>query len=160
MTPDTDIHLELYVRTQPPAPIAARLDSLRSTLQTLADARGWTVGVTEWPTKIELTGDAPAASVVEHVHAAFDDWATQAGVSLDPAFQTRDCYSWRSGEPCEALVLPVACLAVSRDDDLESVYPHRDEEGMHTIPDAIERLESTPSTAEFDTERTVSKLTP
>lgn len=160
MTTHTDIHLELYVRDQPPTPTAARLASLRTEVATLADAREWSVSVTQWPTKVELSGASETASVVEHVHAAFDAWARQSGASLDPAFEIRNCYSWTSGDPCEALVLPVACLAVVRDGDLESVYPHRDEAGVHTIPDAIDRLDADPVGADPDPERELAVLTP
>jgi len=140
MTPSTAVHLELYVRTHCPNPIAARLDALRSELEDLADERGWTVGVTHWPTKIELTADGSTSSVAEHVHDALDTWAAGADVSLDPAFERRDCYSWTTGDPCEALVFPVACLAIRHDGDLEGVYPHRDDEGVKTIPDGIAAL--------------------
>lgn len=160
MTPDTDIHLELYVRRRPPAPTAARLDGLRSALQTLAEARDWTVGVTEWPAKVELTGASTTESVAEPVHGAFERWATQSGVSLDPAFEIRDCYSWETGAPCQALVLPVACLAVRRDGDLESVYPHRHETSIYTIPDAIEQLEGEPVPTDPNPDLTASELTP
>ena len=140
MTSPTDIHLELHVRTHPPEPIAARLDALRSELECLADARDWTLGVTHWPSKIELNGGASTDSAATFVHAAFDAWATEAGVSLAPAFERRNCYSWTNGDPCEALIFPVACLAVARDGDLEAVYPHRDGDEVYTIPDAVERL--------------------
>jgi len=140
MTASTAVHLELYSRTHCPKPIAARLDDRRSALERLADQRSWTVGVTRWPTKIELTDDGQTSSVAEHVHEVFDRWATETGVSLDPAFERRDCYSWTSGDPCEALVLPVACLAIRRNGDLEGVYPHRDDEEVRTITDGIDAL--------------------
>ena len=159
MTPSTDVHLELYVRTHLPDPTRARLDALQSELEALVDARGWTVGVTRWPAKVELTDDEATDSVVEHVYSAFSAWERQVDVSLDPCFETRRCYSWTSGDPCDALVLPVACLAITRDDDLEVVYPHRDDDGVRTIADAIDRIRAD-ETAMTGRERTRSELTP
>lgn len=159
MTPSTDVHLELYVRTRLPDPTSARLDAIRSELECLAETRDWTLGVTHWPTKVEHTADAATESVVEHVYSAASAWARQAGVSLDPCFETRRCYSWTSGDPCEMLVLPVACLTITRDGDLQAVYPHRDEDGVQTIPDAIDTLRADEGVA-TDPERPRTELTP
>lgn len=141
MTPRTDTHLELYCRTETPEPIDSRLATLRADLASLAGDRGWSFGVTRWPTKVELTDDRPTESVVEHVYDRFTTWAEDRDVSLDPAFDVRDCYSWTTGDPCQALVMPVACLAVSRGDDLVSIYPHESDGTTYTIEDAIDALE-------------------
>ncbi|MFB6189291.1 MAG: HTH domain-containing protein [Halapricum sp.] len=143
MTPRTDTHLELYLRTQTPAPISRRLAALRSELAALALDHGWSFGVTFWPTKIEFAPRGSRDSIAHHVYDLVTEWAARNGASLDPAFETRRCYSWETGEPYEALVLPVACLVVERDGDLASVYPHCDETGVHTIAEAITALQTT-----------------
>lgn len=143
MTPDTPVHLELYLRSETPQPTTDRLAALRSDVATLASDHGWSFGVTHWPTKVTAAPTEGPESVVEHVFETFTAWADSRDVSLKPAFQTRRCYSWDTAEPYVALVLPVACLAVIDDDELRAVYPHRDGPAVRTIVNAISRLRAT-----------------
>jgi len=54
----------------------------------------------------------------------FRAWADAHDTRLHPAFGTRECYSWETGDRYTALVVPVVALAVYRGDHLQPVYPH------------------------------------
>jgi hypothetical protein len=83
--------------------------------------------------------DDPAAQAIEW-YDRFESWADEAGVDLEPFF---DCYERTSelaGETYEEIVFPVLCVAVVRDDRIETVAPHAHDDGTTTVEDCLDDL--------------------
>nr|WP_066384709.1 HTH domain-containing protein [Halalkalicoccus paucihalophilus] len=77
--------------------------------------------------------------------AEFEQWATQQGYTLRPAFDWRSTDSAGDGKSQRReIVTPLITLAVytEGEDDLQAVYPHVDGEDVRTIHDGVEMLES------------------
>ena len=132
---------ELYVRSDLPSPagecrttIVSRLDAL------VADGALAEYTVTSWAKRVPLDESSRAGRAERELYRRFDAWATDAGVRLAPSFDTRECYSWTTGERRTELVLPAACLALYEGDELVGVVPHADETGDVTIHEACDRL--------------------
>lgn len=135
---DTKRIVRLYCRTSTSTAAAVdryhrELDRLRS--QGVVDD----VEVTSWPSRVELRSDADSAAA--EAYEEFSAWARREGVDLAPAFSVREYESEFTGETGTALVTPVACLAVYRDDELVAAYPHVDDGETRTVEDAITDLE-------------------
>lgn len=96
--------------------------------------------VTTWPSRVELRSSPDDAAA--RAYEEFSEWAEDEGVALEPAFNVRDYESEFTGEKGTALITPVACLAVYRDGELATVYPHADDEAVRTVEDGIEELEA------------------
>lgn len=132
--------LEFAVRAGTPAPFRRRLARLEDRLaRTTPD--GLRVRTVRWPEKIDPRASGVDTAVADRL-SEFEAWAEAAGVELAPAFDSRTCYSWRTDERYEAVVLPVASLAVETDDGLLAVYPHVDDTPT-TVPEAVEWLATT-----------------
>lgn len=94
------------------------------------------LGVEVWPDEVVLTAETEETAPVER-YRRFQAWAEQAGVSLRPAFQTRERATLVSEQPARALVLPVVCLAIHADGELATVVPHRADGVTYTVEDAL-----------------------
>lgn len=72
--------------------------------------------------------------------AEFKRWADAYGYTLRPAFD------WHSGDSADTgdgqIVTPLITLAVYKGERLQAVYPHVDDDTVHTIHDGVEALES------------------
>lgn len=143
------VRVELYARSSLPSVAQRRRATVARRLEDLVAAGH--VGSLEtetWSKKVAL--DEP--SFERERYAAFREWASEVGVSLDPFFDTRDCYSMDTGERGERLVLPALCIAIYRNGTLQTVYPHSTPQGSRTVLDclnAIETVETDPD--DFDT---------
>jgi hypothetical protein len=131
--------VELFARSSLPSVAAQRRDTVTRRLEQLADVgHVSTVSVHTWQKKVPVEGDA-----LENVlYETFSEWATDVGIGLEPFFDTRECFSRQTGERGTKLVLPAISLAVYRDDDLQSVYPHSTPTGARTVMDCLNALES------------------
>lgn len=105
--------------------------------------------VDAWGASVRATGGNDVAAVQETVDE-FTCWAERNDCSLTPAFEWRATDSFLDEEPESesVVVLPLLCLAVYDDGKLEAVYPHRDDDEVHTIHDGVEALESLRSSPE------------
>jgi hypothetical protein len=131
--------VELFARSSLPSAVARRRDTVIGRLEGLAeDGHIATLDVHTWEKKVPVDGNAFENVVYE----AFHEWAGSAGVELSPFFDTRECYSSRTGERGTRLVLPALSVAVYRDDDLQSVYPHSTATDARTVMDCLHALES------------------
>lgn len=131
---------ELFVRSDLPAPanlcrrsIVSRLDALVAS--GVLDA----CSVSSWDKRVPLDAAGDGRTELD-LYRRFDRWAADVGARLDPFFDTRECYSWTTGERRTELVLPAACLALYDGDDLLAVAPHADASGDVTVADALDRL--------------------
>ncbi|MFC4357864.1 HTH domain-containing protein [Halobium salinum] len=101
--------------------------------------------VVVWGREIRLGGPLEGTpyyrSVLDRVEE-FETWAARTGTSLDPLFQRRTVESVMTDEEYEVLTLPVACLAVYRDDELHRLYPCGSGDGACSVTECLDRLES------------------
>lgn len=115
-------------------------------LQTLADGGPIDeLDIDVWGPSMGSTHDNRDPAGTRERVAEFEQWATEQGYTLRPAFD------WRSGEPVDneesqrrEIVTPLITLAVytESEDDLQAVYPHVDGEDVRTIHDGVDTLES------------------
>lgn len=108
---------------------------------------GTIAGVTTaaWGGLIETVPIAATEGFVPPARARVDEfetWAARHGVTLKPAFETREIGLLTADETREAIVPPVVCLAVYQGDELKRVFPHADGEAVHTVHDGLDRLET------------------
>lgn len=133
------VRVELYARSSLPSVAQRRRETVERRLDELVDAGH--VGALEtetWNKKVPL--DEP--SFERDRYAEFEQWAGDVGVSLVPFFDTRDCYSMDTGERGDRLVLPAICLAIYRDETLQTVYPHSTPQGSRTVLDCLNAIET------------------
>jgi hypothetical protein len=133
--------VELYARSSLPEVASRRRDAVAGRLEQLADGGHVDdVAIRTWDKKVPLSSGRDELSAYDR----FQDWADETGVSLEPFFDTRSCYSMESGERGEWLVLPALCLAVYRDGDLDAVYPHSTNDGSRSVLDCLHAIEAAP----------------
>ncbi|MFC6755468.1 MULTISPECIES: HTH domain-containing protein [Haloarcula] len=131
---------ELFVRAELPTPSEHRRVTVENRLQELQcagviDAFETTV----WKKRVPVADeDCPERTQYEE----FRDWATEAGASLSPFFDTRLCYSWKTAEKRTELVMPALCLACYEDDELVQVAPFARGGTPHSIEECLDDLES------------------
>ncbi|MFB6179504.1 MAG: HTH domain-containing protein [Halorientalis sp.] len=135
--------LELYLRDETRGLAGPQQDALIETAEALALTPAIdTVEIYEWPRKLAVEGHGPTDDRTLDVFNQFSQWARDHGVQLHPAFSTRTCYDWETGNRYTALVLPVMALAVFEDDELVAVYPHTDGETRQTVFDGLDALDT------------------
>ncbi len=110
--------------------VLGRADALRR--QRLVDE----VVVTYW-NRLSTGVDPRETSDIE----AMEQWATDSGCSLVPAFDRHDRHSAFLGDD-SVVTLPVACVAYWEDNDLVGVYPHAGPCGHCTVADGLDRIEA------------------
>jgi len=93
---------------------------------------------TVWDKRVPVDADCPERSRYDE----FVTWATDAGATLSPFFDTRLCYSWETGEKRTDLVMPALCVAVYEDDELVRVAPFAREGTPRSIEDCLDDLEA------------------
>ncbi|MBX0303148.1 HTH domain-containing protein [Haloarcula salinisoli] len=131
---------ELFVRADLPTPSEHRRVAVENRLQELQCA-GVIDGfeTTVWEKRVPVGDeDCPERTRYEE----FRDWATEAGASLSPFFDTRLCYSWQTAEKRTELVMPALCLACYEDDELVQVAPFARGGTPHSIEECLDDLEA------------------
>lgn len=135
-TPSIDIGC--YTRA---CTVVEPVDTVVQTLRTYDDRDIVdTVQIETWPDEVPLADDQTAQSIVEQ-YDRFTTWADREGVSLEPAFETRDRTTLVSETAETVLRLPVVCLAIHLDDELSSVVPHRTSTTTYTVEEALADIE-------------------
>jgi hypothetical protein len=131
---------ELFIRADLPTPSERRLAAVESRLQQLRCAGAVDdYETTVWDKRVPVAdADCPERSRYEE----FRDWATDAGATLSPFFDTRLCYSWTTGEKRTELVMPALCLALYEDDTLVQVAPFARGGTPHSIESCLDDLEA------------------
>lgn len=133
-----DVRVELHSRRELPRPAEERVDSVVASLSALEDESS--VDDLERHTWRKRVPVSACDGRLRDRYLAFQGWAEEADVRLDPFFGTRECFTAESGEFEDWLVLPAVCLAVVVDEELVAVYPHRDDSGAATVEDGIDAL--------------------
>lgn len=95
--------------------------------------------VTGWGKEV-LTVEASVRSEALVALESFEDWAEEAGVSLEPGFERRTESPLLSTGTYEVAVFPVVCLALYEGNDVCGVFPCTDGEDVHTVKDALDTL--------------------
>ena len=141
----------LYVRETLPAPVRGRRERVTDRLSALvADGALARYDVDVWDKRIPADGSGDPET--QDAYLACSTWAAEAGVSLSPFFETRECYSWQTGERGTWVVLPALCLSVYEDDELVAVYPHRDGDTYESVWSGIDSLETADDSTPEDRE--------
>lgn len=133
-----EVSLTFYVRASAPSKIINRhIETLQEYQEkTLIDE----FGVEIWPDKIcvtEYTADS-------HILASYDrlrTWADDHNVSLEPAFARQERTALVDDDIDTVIDLPVMCLALSIDEALVSVAPHKNGT-IYTVSDVLADFES------------------
>ncbi len=143
--------VELYSRTILSEQVRRRYNQVAARLSTLARNEHFgEVETINWRQRVPVEEDC-----FERYHYdLFETWATETDVSLEPFFDTRQCYSKETGERGTFLVMPVMSLAIYRDDALQTVYPHTTANGSQSVMNGLEMLE-TSHNQEYNTESAV-----
>lgn len=120
-----------------------------------ADVWGGSMGVAQTE---DRDPDDTRETVVE-----YEQWATERGCTLRPAFEWRSTGSTDGEEGRHGrVVTPLITLAVHTSEGIQAVYPHVVDGDVRTIHDGIEALESLARDAgnpeEETRERTVAPL--
>lgn len=140
------------VRTMGPSGLNPPQTEVIGRLQMLADEDSIAdLDIDVWGASMGITHDGwDPASTRERV-AEFEQWATEQGYTLRPAFDWRSGDSEADGESQRReIVTPLVTLAIysHSEETLQAVYPHVDGEDVYTIHDGIETLESMVGDAE------------
>ncbi|NHN57833.1 MULTISPECIES: HTH domain-containing protein [Halorussus] len=109
-----------------------------------------------WGRKVcrRLEGERPAlgGAVLDAVDE-FREWADRTGASVAHCFEEREVHSELTDEDRTEVRLPIACLAVRRDDELVGVFPHAKDGREYTVADGIATLDSNEGRFGSETER-------
>lgn len=126
---------ELFVRSGLPAPVQKRCEAVEALLDELeSDGVVDEVSTTFWAKRVPVDG---GHSPERARYNEFCEWAREAGACLAPFFDTRECYSFETGEKRTELVLPTLCLAIYEDDELTRVAPFTRGGESRTIEDCL-----------------------
>lgn len=132
--------VELRVRERAPAPVIETIDEVVTRLRRLEDdGRLVDLRVETWggARSLEIPG-SPVVDVVE----TFRDWATEAGYTLEPAFDRRERSSIVSETTHTELVVPYVTVAVYDGVELECVAPCSKSDDVFTVHDCLTALEA------------------
>lgn len=138
LTGDGPVSIELFVRRDLPRPSRRRADAIDADLRAFA-AEGDVAAYRRqtWPKRIRV---AKCDGEARDRYLTFSAWAEQAGVSLQPFFDTRERYDTDAGDYSACIVLPTMTVAVSVGGELSSVYPHADGDDTVTVEDCLDDL--------------------
>lgn len=141
--------VELFVRADLPTPSEKRRTAVEDRLQALegsgvVDAYETTV----WEKRVPVEGGAGDAE--RSRYNEFAAWAADVGACLAPFFDTRECYSWETGEKRTELVMPALCLAVYEDGELAQVAPFARGGTPHSVEECLDDLEVGRTTPPLD----------
>jgi len=129
---------ELFVRSDLPTPVQKRCEAVESLLEDLkSDGVVDETETTFWAKRIPVDG---GYSPERERYNEFCEWAREAGVCLAPYFDTRECYSFETGEKRTELVLPALCLAIYEDGELTQMAPFTKDGEPQTIGDCLTDL--------------------
>jgi len=150
--PHCGTRARLHVRETLPGPVRGRRDKVVDRLAALV-AGGSLAGydVVPWDKRIPCDGSGDPETRDHYL--AFSEWADEHGVGLTPFFETRECYSWETGERGTWVVMPALCLSVYEDDELTAVYPHTDGDTYNSVWTGVESLEDDGTEEDADEDR-------
>lgn len=142
-TPDEILAVTVATRSDLPRPSRRRAEAIRAGLRAFADdCVVDDVVHRTWPKRVPVDG---CSSDVRDTYLAWADWVRREEVSLQPFFDTRECYDPAAGDYTDWLVVPAMAVAVTVDDEVVSVYPHEDGNETVTVEDGIDALSGTAS---------------
>lgn len=131
---------ELFVRADLPEPAGQRLTAVERRLQELqCEGVFDETETTVWDKRVPVDGGDCRERSLYH---EFAEWAGEAGASLSPFFDTRECYSFETGEKRTELVLPAMCLAVYEDDELTQVAPFARGGSPQSVEECLDDFET------------------
>ncbi len=137
-TYEGDIEVVLFERGELPPPAERQATAVYERLESLVEA-GHIDSVSR-ETWVKRTPLDDCDGDLRDTYLSFESWAEETGVSLQPFFQTRECFTPSEGEHTDWLVMPAFCVAVYAETDLSAVYPHADGNDTQTVEDGLQAL--------------------
>lgn len=141
-------HLKLFVRADTELGCEARKQSVIERLDELeSDDHIDSYDIHVWASEIRPAGPLRSTPYYQTVFTHLSDfqkWAESASVSLDFAFKRKTLSCEITGETYSVLSLPSMCLAVYDGTAIGGVYPHCNDEMLHTISGYLSQVESSP----------------
>ncbi|WP_340681224.1 HTH domain-containing protein [Natrinema gelatinilyticum] len=137
------ILIEVFLRSRASADTVEMLRETVTRLHRLEKRHGCIdVRVRTWssvrPAIERLADTGPSVSrIVE----TFQSWADRAGYTLRPAFTEHQTPSRLGHDAMSEIRVPVVCVAVYEDGDLQYVAPCSDGDRIHTVDECLSMLE-------------------
>jgi hypothetical protein len=100
---------------------------------------GLTVDV--WPDRVCLTDETAEAPIFER-YDRLREWAERHDASLEPAFRLAERTMTVIDSVETVLELPVVCLVVRVEGDIETVAPHSAASATYTVEDALDDIDA------------------
>ncbi|MFB6082949.1 MAG: HTH domain-containing protein [Halorientalis sp.] len=142
----TAVTVDLHVRSLTPRAGHGRQEAVIERLERLADTGQIDeFSVQVWGRQVSPSTAAARTDAGQNVLnrvEQFRDWAADTDRSISSFFETRQVSSEMTDESYVALVLPMFTLAEYHDDELAFVAPCSDGDGVHTVTDRLDVLES------------------
>lgn len=139
------VHVDLWIRENVPTFVGETQERVHERLHRLEESGGIdSFATSQWgdPSSAGIRTSGEVAQSSRKTLRRFRSWASGNDISLQPGFQMREIDSMFIEDVREEIVLPAICLAVYCDNALAAVFPHVDCEGVHTVDDALDRLEA------------------
>lgn len=137
---EAELHVEVFLRESCPYEATQRQRKVVSHLHRLEETGViGDLSVDCWGVRSHIS---PDCSTAYDTYERLAEWATEAGCTLEPGFDHVERTSMVGEGEDESLVLPILCLAVSRGDVLEAVFPHARGEEIFTVTDGLRALET------------------
>lgn len=135
------ISVRFYVHAETPVPERRRRVTRRLTrLATRGTIEAFQVEL--WPKVVSLEALGEASNDVLETYEAIQAWADRAGATVTPPFAIVADRWEATGETDTRLHTPNMCLLVERDGELVGVFPHQRDEGVWTLQDGLDALET------------------
>ena len=129
----------LYLRAGTPTAARDRQADARTRVDALADAGILPdLAVEEWPSKAVVPNDGPTDPAVETYDEFADAAEARSDVHLDPFFEDRPGI----GRSDRVAVLPVACVAIRRGEELTGLYPCWNGGSHESVEDGLAAFET------------------
>lgn len=140
---NTRPELTVYLRSSTPFPARERQEEVIERAERLAD-NGLIddLRVRRWEDRVTVRNGDEAEAVT--TFEAFKTRAGEIGHSIEPFFQEHE-----RGETRE-IVFPVICVAVHVGEELQRVFPCRDDGGAYSVWDCLTALETDGDLADLD----------
>jgi hypothetical protein len=138
-TSESSVAVELCLRSSAPSVARGRQDEVRDCVEAL-DGEGQVAETTVswWSSRVCTPGsDAGPADRCPRVVGEILAVGERDGVAIEPYFRRRAAA--RDGDE-DVIFLPVICLLVRRDGELQGLYPATVDGERYTVEDGLDRL--------------------
>jgi len=142
----TNYRVKLFVRADPELGCERQKQAVLEQLETLdQEDRIDSYEIHVWTKEIRMRGPLEGTgyyqNVFDHIEA-FQEWADEASVQLNSAFNMQSVDCEITDETYRVLSLPSICIAVYEDSELCAVYPHSTDDECRTAGSCLKELDA------------------